>query len=181
VRVRRAETSEDVAEFHRLHTQTMDRRHAHDRYYFNSDHFQTVFETMRDNVFFALAEYEGRVVAGGMFFQDKDTIYWDLSAADMEFQRVRPVNAYVHDTICKSLGQGRKQMLMGGAYQAGDGVFRFKAGFSPLRAKFSIYKKVHDSATYGALAAAWSRHHAGAAPADGFFPAYRSSPPTSES
>ena len=63
-------------------------------------------------------------------------------------------------------------------YQQGDGVFRFKASFSPLRVPFCTYKKVHDAEAYTALACAWSKHHSGAKPDSAFFPAYRSNAPT---
>ena len=174
VRVRRAETLEDVEAFHRLHTQTMDRRHALDRYYYPSGFFADIFTTMPESSFFVLAEYEERVVAGGLFFQDATDLYWDLSAADLDFALVRPVNAYVYDTVTRALGQGMQRMTMGAGYEACDGVYRFKAGLSPLRAPFSMYKRVHEAAAYGLLQKAWSEHYPAAEPTGGFFPTYRS-------
>ncbi len=148
-----------------------------DRYYYAPEHFQAIFETMPEHAFFVLAEHENRLVAGGLFFQDTQNVYWDLSAADMNYARVRPVNAYLYETICQSLGQGRKRMLLGGGYQPGDGVFRFKASYSPLRARFCTYKKVHDAGAYAALKQAWSRHNSGAPLPCDFFPVYRSKMP----
>ena len=131
---------------------------------------------MSANAFFVLAEYEGRVVAGGLFFQDRTELHWHLSAADREFGHVRPVNVYLYETICQALGQGRERMIMGGGYGKDEGVFRFKANFSRLRARFSTYQRVHDDAAYTALTQAWSAHHAGKQPVEGYFPAYRSRP-----
>lgn len=180
VRVRRAASTDDVREFHRLYTLTMERREALNHYFFPLDYFLAFFETMSAHSFFVLAEYEGRVVAGGLFFQDRTEVRWHLSAADREFASVRPVNVYLYDTICRALGQGRERMILGGGYGKNDGVFRFKANFSPLRARFCTYHRVHDAAAYAAVTEAWSAHHGGQSPADGYFPAYRSmpSPPT---
>lgn len=180
VRVRRAVSTDDVREFHRLYTQTMERREALDHYYFSLEYFLAFFETMSANSFFILAEYEGRAVAGGLFFQDRKELRWHLSAADREFASVRPVNVYLYDTICQALGQGMERMILGGGYGKNDGVFRFKANFSPLRARFRTYHRVHDAAAYAAVNAAWSAHHPGRQPTDGFFPAYRSQPAATE-
>lgn len=176
VRVRRAVSTDDVREFYRLYTHTMERRAALDHYFFPLEYFLGFFETMSANSFFVLAEYEGRVVAGGLFFHDRTELRWHLSAADREFASVRPVNVYLHDTICQALGKGMARMIMGGGYGKDDGVFRFKAGFSPLRARFCTYHRVHDAAAYAAVNRAWSAHHPGRQPADGYFPAYRSKP-----
>jgi hypothetical protein len=176
VTVRRASSAEDVRTFHRLHTETMERRQALARYFHPLEHFLAFYETMPEHAFFVLAEYDGRTVAGGLFLQDATDLYWHLSAADREFAHVRPVNVYVHETIRAALGTGRRRLIMGGGYAEGDGVFRFKTNFSPLRALFCTYERVHDPAAYAALMQAWSEHHGPLTSGDGFFPAYRATP-----
>lgn len=176
VRVRTAESLDDVREFHRLYQLTMERRNALDRYHFPLEHFVELFETMRESTVFALAEYKGRVVAGGLYFHDATEVVWHLSAVDMAFANVRPVNAYHYETIRWAVRQGKRRLLCGGAYQPGDGIFRFKANFSPLRAQFHTYRRVHDPDAYSALTRAWSAHHGGKTPRPDFFPAYRSAP-----
>jgi hypothetical protein len=93
---------------------------------------------------------------------------------------VRPVNVYLYNTIRESLGQKWKRMILGGAYEDGDGVFRFKANFSRLRAGFNTYERVHSIDACAELMAQWNRHHGGASPPDDYFPAYRSSPEVSD-
>ncbi len=177
VHVRRATSRDDVLEFHRVYTSTMQRRVAHGRYYFAPEYFLAFFETLPERSFFALAEYQGRVVAGGLYLHDAHDIYWHLSAVDMEFSAVRPVNAYHYDTIQWAARAGKKRMLCGGGHEPGDGVFRFKAGFSPLRARFKVYKRVRDRDAYEALVRAWCAHHGAPPPRAGFFPAYRCAHP----
>ena len=177
VRVRRAESVEDVLAFHRLHHQTMERLAAQERYYLPSSFFLSIFETMPRNAFILLSEYQGRVVAGGLYFQDAAHVYWHLSAVDLDFSRVRPVNAFHYEAILQAARAGKQRMLCGGAFQQGDGVFRFKAGFSPLRVPFKVYKRVHDPECYSVLTQDWSLRHRGLAPESGFFPAYRSQVP----
>jgi serine/alanine adding enzyme len=176
VQIRRAVTADDVREFYRLYIATMDRRQAADRYYFPLEYFLAFFETMSANSFFVLAEHEGRVVAGGLFLHDARTVFWHLSASDRDLSNLRGVNVYLHHTIRHSLGKGWQRMILGGAYEAGDGVFRFKANFSPLRARFNTYQRVHDAETYTALVQAWRVRHSGMESGDNFFPAYRATP-----
>lgn len=176
VRVRRSASAEDLREFHRLHQLTMERRGALDRYHLSLEDLGAIFETMPGNAVLALAEHDGRVVAGGLYLHDASQVVWYLSAADMAFAGVRPVNAYHWEVIRWAAGQGKRRMLCGGGYLPGDGVFRFKANFSPLRAQFRTYRRVHDPEAYAALTRAWAVR-VGVRPPGDFFPAYRSAVP----
>ncbi len=173
VQARRATSFEDVQAFHRLHQQTMERRSAMERYFLPEEYFVAIYKTMPQNAFFMLSEYQGKIIAGGLYFQDATDVYWHLSAFDIDYSKVRPVNAFHFESIKQSAQAGKKRLLCGGAHQPGDGVFRFKAGFSPLRVQFNTYRRIHAPADYAALSADWSRRHGGVDPQPGFFPAYR--------
>lgn len=172
VQVRRADSAQDIWTFYQLYTKTMDRHRAHQRYYYSFEYFLGFFETMRDAAFFTLAEYEGQLVAGGLYFMDATDVYWHLSAADRKFTFLRPVNVYLYETIRQLLGGKRRRMLLGGGYGPNDGVFRFKAQFSPLREEFYTYRRIHNRQTYDALSNAWRRYYNVSEPPD-FFPVYR--------
>ena len=176
---RRASSPADVHEFHRLYAQTMERRNALDRYHFSLDYFLAFFETLPDTVFFVLAEYKDQVVAGGLFFEEGSDLSWHLSAADLDFSQVRPVNVYVWEMMRWAHHQGKQRMLLGGGYQPDDGVFRFKANFSPLRARFCTYKRIHNPEAYAELTRGWFAHYGETLHQNGYFPAYRSTPPVS--
>lgn len=174
---RYATTPDDVREFHRIYEMTMKRRRAGQRYFFPLEYFMAFFETLPAHSYFVLAEHEGGCVAGGLYLQDETNVQWHLSASDMEFSHLRAVNVYHYEAILTSLGQGRERLIMGGGFREGDGLLRFKAAFSPLRAEFRTYRRIHNPAAYAALEREWSAHHGGAVPGDGFFPAYRSEGP----
>jgi hypothetical protein len=174
--VRFAETVDDVLEFYRLHVGTMDRLEALERYRIPADYFVDIFETMPTNAFFSLAEYQGRVIAGGLYLHGGSDVYWHLSAVDREYSSVRPVNKYLWETIVWATGAGKRRMLLGGGYRGNDGVFRFKAGYSPLRATFSTYRRVHDRQAFNALNNAWTEYYGKDSAQSNYFPAYRSIP-----
>ncbi len=176
VRARPAQSVSEVLEFHRLHKMTMERRAALERYFLPPEYFVAVYQEMPANALFMLSEYRGRIVAGGLYFSDASDVYWHLSAVDLEFSAVRPVNASHHEAVRRFIAAGKRRLLCGGAYQPGDGVFRFKAGFSPLRIPFKVYKRIHDPDSYAAFTSAWRARHP-RQPLDAeFFPAYRAPP-----
>jgi serine/alanine adding enzyme len=173
VTVRRAGSLDDVRVFHRLHADTMERLEALERYRIPADYFIDIFEIMPENAFYVLSEYEGRVVAGGLYFHGGSDVYWHLSAVDREYSRVRPVNKYLWETILWAAKAGKRRLLLGGGYKENDGVFRFKAGFSPLRARFCTYRRVHDRQAFDTLNNAWSEYYGIDPSKTDFFPAYR--------
>jgi len=178
--VRVATIPGDVAEFHRIYTATMERNEASEAYLFDEPYFQAIFEEMPDSARFVLAERGSEVIAATLYLHDDDDVYSYLGGADHAHQQVRPTNAVVHETIAWAREAGKKRLILGGGYRADDGIFRFKASFSPLRATLELARRVHLRDEYDLLVEAW-RGHYGDAPDGGYFPAYRQPPPgTSE-
>ena len=174
VTVRAARDAADVAEFHRIYIQTMERNEALESYFFDESYFQAILEELPDSARFALAEHEGRVVAATLYLHDGDDVYSYLGGADHEHQQLRPTNAVVHDTIRWAREQGKRRLVLGGGYRPNDGIFRFKASFSPQRATLELARRVHLPDDYERLVAAWGEHHGTDADPGGYFPAYRS-------
>ena len=179
VRVFQAKTSDDIQEFYRIYIHTMDRSQALDRYYYSLDFFMAFFERMPDNARFVLAEYRGKIVAVTLYLHDDTDVYSYLGGADYAFQQVRPTNAVVYETILWAQRQGKRRLILGGGYEPNDGIFRFKASFSPLRAQFFVYRHVHLPEAYGRLCRAWADHyqvHLPITESSNFFPVYRAVP-----
>jgi hypothetical protein len=173
VRVFEAQTMGDVREFYHLYTETMDRRNALKFYYFSLEYFSSIFDQLRDNSRFVLAEYRNRVVAGTLYLYDRDDVYSYLGGADASFQQVRPTNAIIYDMILWGQRHGIKRLVLGGGYLHNDGIFRFKASFSPERAKFFVYKRVHLPEKFVSLCRSWSNISGLAPKTIAYFPPYR--------
>lgn len=176
VSVRAATSETDVAEFHRIYEQTMERAGARDSYRFGRERFLAIFEELPGNARFALAEHEGRVIAATLYLHDDEDVYSYLGGADHDHQRLRPSNAVIHETIRWARERGKRRLILGGGYRPGDGIFRFKASFSPQRATLELARRVHLAREYDALVGAWREHHGAAADPGGYFPAYRAEP-----
>jgi serine/alanine adding enzyme len=175
VRVVEATSAAEVDELHRIYEMTMDRQGALEAYYFPPGYFRSFLEHLRDNSRILLAEHEGRVIAATLYLHDDTDAYSYLGGADHAFQRLRPTNAIVYEMIRWARARGKQRLVLGGGYGPGDGIMRFKASFSPLRAPFHVYKRVHLPDAYAALCEAW-RDHYGVDGETGFFPPYRAVP-----
>jgi hypothetical protein len=176
VTVRPAAGADDIAEFHRIYISTMERNEASATYFFDRDYFQAIFEEMPDSARFALAEHDGRVVAATLYLHDADDVYSYLGGADHDHQQVRPTNAVVHEAIRWARGEGKRRLILGGGYRPNDGIFRFKASFSPERATLRLARRIHLADDYESLVKAWRRHHGEPAAEPAFFPLYRADP-----
>ena len=181
IRVIEATSPGDIREFHRIYIQTMERNQALTQYYFSLEYFLAFFERMPQHARFVLAIYHDQVVAGTLYLHDDIDVYSYLGGADHAFQNARPTNAVVYDTILWARRNGKKRLILGGSYEPDDGIFRYKASFSPLRARFHTYKKIHLPQIYNSLCRAWSEHY-GLSSVDTYFPTYRATPrPVTES
>ena len=176
VRVFEATTLDEVRTFHKIYSRTMDRNRALSSYYFPVEFVISIFEHMAANARFVLAEYKGHIIAATLYMHDHVSVYSYLGGADYEYQHVRPTNAIVNCAIAWARRSGKQRLVLGGGYQPDDGIFRFKASFSHLRAPFYTFRRIHLVDHYDALQSDWCAYH-GAAPDDGYFPAYRSPAP----
>jgi CelD/BcsL family acetyltransferase involved in cellulose biosynthesis len=158
----------------------MDRVGARDHYYYPLEFFLAFWRHLGNNARFALAEYDGEVVAATLYLYDDVDVYSYLGGADHRFQRARPTNALIYETIRWAQSKGKKRLILGGGHKPDDGILRFKASFSPLRARFEVYKRIHLPDKFAALCDAWSAHYCRNIDPGGYFPPYRSIPAHTE-
>jgi lipid II:glycine glycyltransferase (peptidoglycan interpeptide bridge formation enzyme) len=151
----------------------MRQRNALKQYYFPLDYFSAIFDRLRENARFVLATYRDEPVAGILYLHDRDDVYSYLGGADYRFQHVRPTNAIVYDTILWAKRRGKKRLVLGGGYSPNDGILRFKGSFSPARARFSVYKRVHLPEEYASLCQSWARAYGRDPATSAYFPPYR--------
>jgi CelD/BcsL family acetyltransferase involved in cellulose biosynthesis len=152
----------------------MERNEALAAYFLDEAYFQAIFEEMPSGARFALAEHDGGVIAATLYLHDADDVYSYLGGADHEQQQLRPTNSVVHDTIRWAREQGKRRLILGGGYRPGDGIFRFKASFSPRRAALELARRVHLPDDLERLTEAWRAHNGPGADSGDYFPAYRS-------
>ena len=179
VRVLEATDETHARELHRIYELTMARQGALASYFFPPEYFASFGELLPANSRILLAEHDGQVVAATLYLHDDEDVYSYLGGADHAAQQVGPTNAIVDEVIRWARSEGKRRLVLGGGYTPGDGIMRFKASFSPLRAELRLYRRVRLPREYESLSSAWrDRHGVGEGEgAAGFFPPYRAASP----
>ena len=162
-----------IRDFHSVYIDTMRRHSAVKRYWYSLSYFQAFLTELPLNSRFVLALHEGRVVACSLYLHDTEDLYAYLGGLDLEFQDLRPRNALTFEMIKWGKANGMKRLVLGGGYRPDDGVFRHKASFSPLRADFFVYQKVHIPEEYERICGLCNSSENSERGTIGFFPAYR--------
>lgn len=173
VKVNEGSSEAHLHEFYRIYRATMERNNAKESYYFSVEYFQSFCKEMPANSRYLIAEHEGRVIGGILYLYDDEHVYSYLGGADPEFQNLRPTNLMHWETARWAHETGRKRFILGGGYKPNDGIFRFKATFSPLRQPFHVYKRIHMENDYQLLdRRCREKHNLGDDPIS-YFPSYR--------
>jgi len=166
------ETSpESYREFARLYRATMARRDAIPYYLFDDRYFDDFRELLGPAQSLLAVRHEGTMVAAALFMRSPGFLHYHLGGSDPEYLSLRPNNLLFFEAMTWGCSRGHVALHLGGGYKAGDELFRFKSGFSPLRASFYVGSAVHDAEAYERAAAARARAGKVADPA--YFPAYR--------
>lgn len=153
----------DRAGFHAAYTQTMERVAAAERYLFSAEYLAGVLMFERSWLVLARSPAYG-VAAGAIAAVSDGHLHYflggtsDFALGDSPFKCVVSAMLDLADQLGLPLN-------LGGGLEAGDGLERFKRGFSNASARFETHEAVCDPAAYAELS--------GGRESEGFFPAYR--------
>jgi hypothetical protein len=168
-----------LAEFLDIYQQTMDRRAAGPEYFFGRPFFERLIAQMPQSIRFFYVLSEGRVVSTELVLVSAEHVYSFLGGTLVEAFELRANDLLKHEVIRWAKEAGKKTFVLGGGYGAADGIFRYKLSFAPQGERpFCVGTRVFDRAACDRLTArrlAWE-HERGRdwAPAENFFPPYRS-------
>ena len=160
-------------EFYRIYAGTMRRNQALNSYYLPLEFFRAIRDTLPENARFVFAEHSGNTVAAYLYMHDDKDVFSFLGGADADFSHLAPTNLVVWDTIEWAHQAGKRRLILGAGYRPNDGVYQFKASFSPLRQPFHVYKRIHRQDDFARLDQR-CREYTGIGDENvDFFPSYR--------
>jgi hypothetical protein len=84
------------------------------------------------NGFVAIARYEGRPIAGAVFFKAGHLGLYKFGASDYAFQHLRPNNLLMWDAIKHCAADGLTELHLGRTSLFNDGLRHFKLGFGAI-------------------------------------------------
>ncbi|NJC81139.1 GNAT family N-acetyltransferase [Planosporangium mesophilum] len=173
--VRREDRLNDVDGFLQVYGETMRRRGAAAYYHFDRTFFTTLSEELAGSYsVFSVLDDTGRVVSVELVLESDAHLYSFLGGTRAEAFPMAPNDLLKHEVVLYGRRTGRQGFVLGGGYERGDGIFRYKRAFDPGGVRtFRAVRMVGDPARYTSLVQNRARR-AGSLPAgDSFFPAYR--------
>ncbi len=164
---------EDIREYVRIYQGTMARAGALPSYSFSYEYFLAIRDKMRDNSRFLLTRCGDIAIGGLLLIFDDHNVYAHLGGSDAAFHNMQPATFQIWEAIQWAYKSGKKRVVLGGGYRPNDGIFQFKASFSPLRQPFYVYKKIHLGDEYERLDRENRSFHQIRDEKIGYFPSYR--------
>ncbi|HLN64701.1 MAG TPA: GNAT family N-acetyltransferase [Symbiobacteriaceae bacterium] len=156
--------------FHR----TMDRLGASGYYHFADEAFAGLLREMPEHLLLGeVIAPDGAVAAAALFLYNDWYLHYHLGGSDPAWLRWAPNNLLFAEAARWGRERGRRLLHLGGGVKPTDELFRFKSGFSRLRAEFCVGQLVLDPAAYDALTDRHVARLGGRPPAPDWFPAYR--------
>lgn len=157
-------------DFLRIYEATMHRRDARASYFFPRSFFEQLATQLPGGFAYFHALQDGRVISTELALVSADRLYSFLGGTDEAAFDARPNDLLKHEMFGWAHARGIAEVVLGGGFTAGDGIYRYKRDFFPEGSvPFSTGERILDPERYAALLAA----RGGEAPDPAFFPAYR--------
>jgi hypothetical protein len=164
--------------FMECYTATMDKVRASPQYYFTREFLMALREGLGKQLHLCVVCIKGAVASAGLFTEMHGIVQFHLSGTQPELAYIPTSKLMLHYVRDWAKQRGNRVFHLGGGVGARhDGLFLFKAGFSPLRHPFYTWRAVVNADAYRSLVEE-RRHVAGSLSSadlklDGFFPEYR--------
>ncbi len=163
--------------FVNLYTQTMKRVHASPYYFFDRAYFDKLRIALGDRLRLYVATMGGNICAASLFVSTRKIIQYHLSASAADCRKWAPSKVIIDEVRQWGSAIGARWLHLGGGVGSQtDALFHFKAGFSPLRRRFFIWKWIVQPQIYEQLVQKrerWLYQHDHTVPGSSFFPSYR--------
>lgn len=157
--------------FIELYYSTMDRNKADDYYYFDIEYFSNCLNWFKDNLLYVEAIFEGKTIAGGLYFVCNKTIHIHLSGTLPEYLYLSPAYILRYAAALWGKENGCEMIHHGGgrSNDRDDSLYVFKKQFGIHTSfKFYVGKKIWNKERYEQLVAITNTTTNST-----FFPAYR--------
>jgi hypothetical protein len=165
---------QDLDEFVRVYTESMDRNAAGDFYRFAAEDLAFLRKALPGQLHLLLTRKGDEVVAGGLFTESSGIVQAHLMGTASAHLPTSPGKALLDGAQRWARAQGHRVLHLGGGRGGRrDSLFRFKREFSRRRHTFSIGRWILDAPAYADLCRRRGFRDESLTGVDGYFPAYR--------
>ena len=168
----------DLESFLEIYRHTMERRSASRAYLYDRDFFERLGREIPAGLCYFHAFLEGKIVSSELVLVSASSVYSFLGGTLPESFDHRPNDLLKFEIIRWARESGKIRFVLGGGYQPGDGIYRYKLALSPHGAIDYVQGgRIFNPALYEALIErrkriAHERNETWDAPSR-FFPRYR--------
>jgi len=169
---------ERLNDFLKVYKETLDRRAADRKYYFNAEYFTKMHEGLPGQFAYFHALHDNQVISTELVLISAESIYSFLGGTLKEKFSLSPNDLLKYEIIKWAKNNSKKYFVLGGGYENEDGIYRHKRSFSPAGIfPFYIGSRICNAVLYNKLlnnkkemelskGNSW-------APVTGFIPEYR--------
>lgn len=141
-----------LEDFMEVYSSTMERVGAADWYRFPPAFFRSIVDGLRGQFAFVHALSRGRVVSSDLVLCSEERVYDFLSGTLKESLTLGANTLVKHTLVNWAAAQGKRECVLGGGLQPGDGIFRYKRAFARHgQVAFRVACFVHDDVAYREL------------------------------
>lgn len=166
---------EELDTFIALYWETMDKRHAEERYYFDRSYFTPFFLSDRIDAEFLFAEREGEVIGACFVLYSPKYAHYHLGASSRANLAYRPNHLLFREMILEAHRRGKDFLHYGGGATASpdDSLLLFKKSFTGNQeSTFYLGQSIIDPAGYEQICLEFAHRYSGTE-ASTWFPLYR--------
>lgn len=143
--------------FEELYNSTMDKLEADGFYYFEPKYYEQLKNTIH-NRFLGIVKYEGRVVAGAIFFYQHPFGHYHLAGSDKSALKLSPNNFLLWESAKELTNRGVKYFHLGGGTDGSEenSLYQYKRKFSKHEYQFALGKMIFNPSLYDDICAEWA-------------------------
>jgi serine/alanine adding enzyme len=149
VTIERSDRKEDLEDFYRLYTSTMEKHNALDSYMFPLDFFEDTVRYLDGHVSLFIAKWDGMIIGASLFVHYGYYIHYHLSGMNDDFRKLRAIPLLLYQVALWGRQRGFACLHLGGGHGCEeDSLYDFKRGFSKNESDFHVYRQVHNPVEY---------------------------------
>ena len=157
-----------------IYYQTMNRRSALSSYYFPEAYFRSLHENLMGSFMYFHAFLGDKVIASELVLVSNENCYSFLGGTDEHYFDHRPNDLLKYEIFQLSREMGKRRFVLGGGYEPGDGIFRYKRSFAPNgQVEFHVGTRILNEPAYNRLIQDRKEREPEWQPRPDFFPIYR--------
>lgn len=179
VRIEIDSSGSRLSTFLAIYRGTMLHRQAPARYLFAEDFFARLHHSLPGQFIYFFAYHDGVAVAAELVLASATSLYSFLGGTKVASFDLRPNDLLKWEIIRWGQQHGMHSFILGGGFQADDGIFRYKRSFSPNGCvPLLVGQRVLEPETYARLVSSGETSIEARVPSvlpvAGYFPEYRS-------